>query len=149
MIPQAESFKFVGLTIDSKLEWQHFTSLFSKLLINKCLLSLNKNTHTKRLIYYAHIYSHLLYCILIWGGAISSQNFLKLTRLQNSCIRLINNSNKRAHANPIHKSLKVLSLAQILLLELQKFGYKLYHKHLPTHIIKDMEKIGDASHGVT
>ena len=112
MIPRAESFKFLGLTIDSKLECQqNFTLLFNKLLINKCLISLNKNllnTHTqkKRLIYYAHVYSHLSFCILILGGAISSQNNLKLTRLQNSCIRLINNSNKRAHVNPICKSLK-------------------------------------------
>ena len=35
-IPQAESFKVLGLTIDSKLEWQqHFTLLFNKFLINK------------------------------------------------------------------------------------------------------------------
>ena len=63
VIPQAESFKFLGLTIDSKLEWQQtFTLLFNKVLINKCLLSLNKNllyTHTKRLINYVHISSHL------------------------------------------------------------------------------------------
>ena len=100
VIPKAESFKFLGLTIGSKLEWQqHFTLLFNKLLINKHLLLLNKNllnTPTqKRSIYYTHIYSHLSYCTLIWGRATSSQNFLNLTGLQNSCIILINNSNKK------------------------------------------------------
>ena len=145
MIPQGESFKFLGLTNDSKLEWkQHFTLLFNKLPINRRLSSLNKNilsAHTKRLIYYAYIYSHLSYCILIWDGAISSQNFLKLTRLQNSCIGLINNSNLRAHVNQIYTSLKLLSLDPIIVLELQKFCYKLYHKYLPTPIIKGIEKI--------
>ena len=60
------------------------------------------NTHTKKLIYYAHIYSHISYCILIWGGAISNQNFLKLSNLQNSCARMINSSSKRTHVNPIY-----------------------------------------------
>ena len=45
-----------------------------------------------------------------------------------------------------YKSLKLLSLDQILLLEFQKFGYKLYHKDLPTPIIKDMENIGNTSY---
>ena len=133
LIPQVENFKFLGLTIDNKLEWnQHFTLLFNKILINQGMLSLNTkllNTHMKKLIYYAHIYSHISYCILIWGGAISNQNFLKLSKLQNSCIRMIKNSNKRAHIKPIYKSLYLLTIDQILTLELQKFGHKLYHNN--------------------
>ena len=95
------------------------------------MLSLNKkalNTHTNRLIYYVHIFSHISYCLLIWGEAIPNQNFLKFSKLQNSCVRMINSSNKRAHMNLIYKSLNLLPINQILTLELQKFGYKLYHK---------------------
>ena len=119
--------------------------------INQWMLSLNKkmlNTHTKKLIHYAHIYSHLSYCIPIWGGAISNQNFLKLSKLQNSCVRMINNSNKRAHMNPIYKSWNLLLINQILTVELQKFGYKLYHKNLPTPMIKGMDRIGGISSGL-
>ena len=36
----------------------------------------------------------------------------------------------------------------ILLQDIQKFGYKLYHKHLPIPIIKDIEKIGNTSYGL-
>ena len=61
---------------------------------------------------------------------------------------MINNSNKRAHVNPIYKSLNLLPINQILTLELQKFGYKLYHKNLPTPTIKGMERIGGISSGL-
>ena len=86
-------------------------------------------------------YSHLSYCILIWGWAISNQNFLKLSKVQNSCIRMIKNSIKRAHVKPIYKSLNLLTIDQILTLELQKFGYKLYHNNLPTPLGKGVERL--------
>ena len=95
-----------------------------------------------------HIYSHIPYCILKWGGDISNQNFLKLSKLQNVCARMINNSNKRAHMNLIYKSLNLLPINEILTLELQKCGYKLYHKNLPTPIFKGMERIGSISSGL-
>ena len=75
----------------------------------------------------------------------SNQNFLKLSRLQNSCVRMMNNSNKRARVNLVYKSLNLLPFNQILTLELQKFGYKVYHKNFPTSIIKVMERIGGIS----
>ena len=50
--------------------------------------------------------------------------------------------------NLIYKSLNQLPINQILTLELHKFGYKLYHKNLPTLIIKGMEKIGSISSGL-
>ena len=55
------------------------------------------------------------------------------------------NSNKRAHIKPIYKSLNLLTIDQILALELHKFGPKLYHNNLPTPVSKGMEKIGDTS----
>ena len=59
LIPQVKNFKFLGLTIDNKLEWnQHFTLLFNKLLINQQMLSLNKkllNTHTKNYLLCTHL----------------------------------------------------------------------------------------------
>ena len=61
---------------------------------------------------------------------------------------MINNSNKRAQVNPIYKSLNLLPINQILTLELQKFDYKLYHKKLPTSIVKGMERIGSISSGL-
>ena len=57
------------------------------------------------------------------------------------------NSNKRAHIKPIFKSLNLLTIDQILTLELQTFSHKLYHNHLPTPISRGMEKIGNTSSG--
>ena len=61
---------------------------------------------------------------------------------------MIKNSNKRAHIKPIYKSLNLLSINQILTLELQNFGHKLYHNNLPTPISKGMAKIDDTSSGL-
>ena len=61
---------------------------------------------------------------------------------------MINNSNKRAHVNPIYKSFNLLPINQILTLELQKLGYKPYDKNFPTPIIKGVERIGSISSGL-
>ena len=110
------------------------------------MLSLNKNllnTHTKIDLLCMYLQSFTVLHSDLWQGHFKP----KLPKI-NQTTELINNSNKRAHVNPIYISLKLLSLDQILLLELQKFGYKLYHKHLPTPIIKDTEKFGNTSYGL-
>ena len=64
-----ETVKFLGVWIDKKLTWnKHLSTLIVKLKQNLHLLKLSKkflNKETKKLIYYAHIYSHLTYGILI------------------------------------------------------------------------------------
>ena len=98
-------------------------------------------------IYYVFIsiviyFTAFLYQVEPYQTKISSNS------LQNSCFRMINNSSKRAHVNLIYMSLNLLPINQIPTLEFQKFGYKLYHKNLPTAIIKGMERIGSISSGL-
>ena len=67
----SEIVKFLGVWIDDKMTWtKHVSTLMVKLKQNMHLLKLSNKfltKNTKKLIYYAHIYSHLTYGILIWG----------------------------------------------------------------------------------
>ena len=68
----SDTVKFLGVWIDKKLTWnKHLSTLIVKLKQNLHLLKLSKkflNKETKKLIYYAHIYSHITYGILICGN---------------------------------------------------------------------------------
>ena len=43
-----------------------------------------------KMLYYAQIYSHLSYCIVLWGNMLSVELRRKLRTLQNKCVKLIN-----------------------------------------------------------
>ena len=69
-ISNTDQVKFLGLWIDRKLQWtMHTNTLLLKLKQNTNLLKVgNKflNKTSKKLVYYAHIYSHVSYGILVW-----------------------------------------------------------------------------------
>ena len=64
-IPQVRSTKFLGITIDDELNWRcHINNLYSKIQANQRMLMLARNLISKenmRLLYYGHVYSHLMY----------------------------------------------------------------------------------------
>ena len=63
-IPQVSETKFLGIWIDNTLSWsKHLSILERKIKQNRHLLKNAKNLincSTKRLVYFSHIYSHLL-----------------------------------------------------------------------------------------
>ena len=92
-INRVKNMKFLGVRIDDNLNWNHqYNHVVLKIKRNMHLLQDNKlflNRDTKKLIYYAHIYSHISYCIVVWGNMLSKQELKKLQKLQNKCIDLI------------------------------------------------------------
>ena len=85
--------KFLGLWIDQKLQWnKHVNTLVMKLKQNTNLLQVgNKflNKDSKKLVYYAHIYSHIVYGLLVWGNMIEKIMRAKLQKCMDACIKLI------------------------------------------------------------
>ena len=81
-LPVVMKTKFLGIWIDSLLNWQpHFDQLCLKIIHNTNLLKLSKNhlnMNTKKLIYYAHIYSHLVYGCTTWGNMLNQAQQKKL-----------------------------------------------------------------------
>ena len=134
-IPQVHEVKFLGVWVDSNLTWnKHINTLENKIKQNRHLLRNAKyllDKQTKRMIYFSHIYSHLKYCILIWGNGLPGAKTLKLQRLQNSCIKIINNSK---NVTSQYKNMNILKITEMITLENLKFGYKFKHGELPGRI---------------
>ena len=84
-LPVATSFKFLGTWLDNELNWrQHVNHIVVKLKRNMHMLRMSKNlltAHTKEILYYAQIYSHLSYSVITWGHMINKSQKRKLTNL--------------------------------------------------------------------
>ena len=86
-LPMVTRTKFLGIWIDNHLSWQsHFDQLCLKIIRHTTLLRISKNhlnTLTKKILYYAHIYSHLVYGCTTWGNMLKKELLAKLQKLQN------------------------------------------------------------------
>ena len=131
VLPSVECTKFLGVWIDSKLNWKtHIAKLYIKLKQNINLLKTGKNhlnLHAKKLVYYGHIHSHINYCLSVWGNNVANGIVNKLTGIQMKCISLISKHKNR-------KELGILTVNELIELENMKFGYKLKNNLLPTEI---------------
>ena len=135
-IKEVSETKFLGVWIDTKLNWtSHLNKLFIKLNQSIGLIRKGKNfldTHSLRILYFAQFQSHLNYGLSIWGNMISSTSLNKLQRLQNTCVTLLG---KNQTTEDIYKKLKIMRVDQLIKLENCKFAYKMYNKLLPTKVI--------------
>ena len=107
-----------------------------KLKQNMHLLRLSNkflSKDTKKLIYYAHIFSHINYGILIWGNMIRQDTFTKLQKIMNKCFKLITGQ----EPTPMNfKSERMLRLKDLIGLENKKLGYQLDNHLLPRNLHK-------------
>ena len=138
IIKSVKCTKFLGVILDNNLSWDnHFDQLRSKINQNYALLCRSKkllNVHGMKILYYALIYSHLSYCIVLWGSMLSAESTRKLCTLQNKCVKLVDLSKT---INQIYKQYRILKIADIIDLEQKKLGHKLIHGELP----KNLEKL--------
>ena len=131
-IRNSDQVKFLGIWIDKKLHWNtHTNTLLMKLKQNTNLLKIgNKflNKASKKLVYYAHLNSHITYGILVWGNRIDKETKNKIQKCMDTCFNLI------THLPPTplnYKKEKILRLEDLILLENTKLSYKLQHSLLP------------------
>ena len=126
--------KFLGVTVDHKLDWDiHIAGLTKKVaksigIMNRIKKFLNKAA--LKTMYFAFIYPLLLYCNCIWGNA-SKQILWPLHKLQKVAIRLIGMVGRRESTGPILKENKILSLPDLYSYSTLIFMHKYYHKQLP------------------
>ena len=101
-----------------------------KLRRSQSLLKCTKylfNKDTKKLIYHAHIESHLRYGLIVWGNNATKKQLNKIRSLQHECLTLING---RKTTKTLSEE-GLLSIDNMISLENMKFGYKLINNLLP------------------
>ena len=128
--------KFLGVILDDKLEWtEHVKSILTKMKRNYNLMRLGANLlskHSLKIVYYAHVYSHLSYCISIWGSMTSVKQITKLKIQQDKCMRLIDS---RLATDQVYVKYRILQLDHLIDLELCKMGFKLQLNELPVNLL--------------
>ena len=134
--------KFLGITIDDCLTWStHVNKLYDKLLSNKWLLQNAKRislTSTLKPIYYAHIHSHLIYGLSIWGNLINKHQRKRIQKLQMDCLTLLNKGHNNNLMTDIHQQHKILPFNSLIKQELIKLGYSISTNNAPSPIIKNI-----------
>ena len=123
--------KFLGMWLDQNFNWNsHIQKLIVKLRRKQGLLKCAQNfpnKEAKKLVYHAHIESHIRYGLIIWGNNASTQQINKIRRLQSECLTLI--CGKKAGISPSNE--RILDISKMITLENMKFGYKLINNKLP------------------
>ena len=133
-IEKTDSYKYLGIMVDDKLNWKlQIKSMCSKLssvcgIISKVRHYLDRKA--LMLIYNSLFDSRLRYAILGWGTA-SNQEISKLRVLQNRVVRFINFSSFRTSMAPLYSNLKILPFDQIFFLQKSVFMHNLHYKNLP------------------
>ena len=132
IIETKDSAKVLGIWLDNKLSWRkHTNTLFMKIKQNVNLLQTSNkflNKSCKRSIYYAHIFSHITYGLVLWVNMTDQITKQKIQKVMNTCFKLI--THKKPAAENFNRE-EMLTLTQLITLENQKLGYKLYKDLLP------------------
>ena len=102
-LPRVESVKFLGMWLDQNLTWdEHLSKLKSRMRRNMTMLQVGVNLldiHSKNILYYAQIYSHLSYVLPLWGNMISTTKMDCIQKLQNKCVRKVDTYEKQVQKN--------------------------------------------------
>ena len=136
-LPLVKETKFLGVWLDSELNWNsHLIKLSTKLKTNVHLLRNHKNildSHTLKLIYLAKIQSHINYGLVLWGGMTSSEQLNKIKKTQHKCMKLIN---PKLPIDSSYRNLKLLTLNQLIDLEYKKLAHKISKSLLPNKMLE-------------
>ena len=133
-IQRTDSYKYLGVMVDDRLNWKlQISKLCSKLssvcgILSKVRHYLDRNSLMS--IYNSLFDSRLRYGMLVWGTA-SDQSLSKLRVLQNKAVRFITFSSFRTSMAPLYSCLKILPLNEMLFVQKSNFMHSLHYKNLP------------------
>ena len=100
-------------------------------LLNTCKKFLHKNT--LKLVYYAHLYSHLTYGVLVWGNMVCKNTLDKLQKTIDKCFKIITGQNPSESG---FSKEKMMTIHNLIDFENKKLGYQLDKGTLPSKLSK-------------
>lgn len=130
LLQQVETYKFLGVIIDSKLKWkEHINEIIMKLSKLIGIFYKIRNIITPeclRMIYLSLAYPYFLYGSVIWGASFTTY-LNNLFTTQKKMLRVMTNSPRYAHTDPLFKQFHLLKLFDIIALQTNLFVYKSLH----------------------
>ncbi len=132
LISQKKTVKFLGVCIDENLRWKsHINHVYKK--ISKSIGIIFRSrfylcNKTKISLYYTSIYPYLIYCNTVLSSTYKT-NLNRIFLLQKRIVRILTNSEFRAHTAPLFRELKLLDIYNLNPFYIAKFMFS-YHNHL-------------------
>lgn len=134
LVPQAESAKYLGLNLDSKLKWKHHVKQKAqqlKLKTRQMYWLVGQNSklslYSKRLIYKSIFKPIWMYGSQLWGCAKKSNTDIIQTS-QNKFLRMITNAYRYVTNREIHNDLKIEWVNEVIRENAIKYEKRL-HNH--------------------
>ena len=133
-IPNVQTTKYLGIEIDNDLSFSNHTSILTtKLSRLTGIFWKMKNYLTKDVLlklYYALLYPHITYGIVLWGATPNAQ-LSRLKTIQNKIIKIIGGGEWRERATPYYLQLDILKLDDVYKLEVGKLMFHNNKNNLP------------------
>ena len=136
-IEESDSVSFLGLKINSTLSWNdHVDHVCKKMRCGVYALGSLRDTlsiDVLRMVYFAHVFSHLRNNIIFWGH---SSDMQRVFVLQKRALRTICRKNPRESCRPLFEQLKILTVPCVYILECNMFVKKyseLFDKNEEVH----------------
>ena len=134
---ELEHVNFLGFTLDSKLSWnKHIDKISNKMSKGAFMLRKLRTVvglKVLKLVYFAHIHSHLSYGALLWGNQKYS---IKLFRIQKKAVRLMCGLPQRSNCINSFKDLQIMTLPNLFVFQCVlyiKENYSQYTEHGTCH----------------
>ena len=128
-IKQKQEIKYLGVIIDNKLSWKAHIKLVCSKLAKGCyaLIKLRNltNVNTLKIIYYSMVYTHIQYCIAVWGTAYKS-SLLPLEKMQKKILKIMAKASFTAPSLPLFLKYNFLKVQDIFKLEIAKLMHGIY-----------------------
>ena len=130
--------KVLGIRIDEKLTLDkpvnHICAKISSVIYNLNRVKNVLDTKYLRMIYFAHIHSHLNYCSLIFT-LIPNKLTNRISKLQKKAVRAVCKKGYRDHTSPLFLAMKILPFRDLIYFNILNFMKEFKNKMLPQTFI--------------
>ena len=133
IIEKVNEFNFLGLTLDTHLNWkkhsEHISNRCARIIGILNRLKQELPLRIKIMLYNKLLVPQINYCLTIWGFQCE-----RINKLQKKAIRIITRSKYNEHTSPLFKTMNLLTVKDMQALQELKFYYKFIHNKLPAYL---------------
>lgn len=121
-IPAADSALFLGVHLDSRLDWRvhvdNLAGMLAKYSYALKVLALNISEQASLIAYHAYVHSRIRYGIIFWGNSCEVSRILVL---QKRCLRSVFNLGGRDSCRRLFRSTRILTVPSAYIFEAAVF----------------------------